>query len=189
MWSRDQGLGGGVQITGVSRMTDAFLDAPGRTEHGKQSYLDARARVCSTGSRPASASRATTGSPRCWPSSASPGPTWPTTRAASAARSPGARPRPARGRRAAPAGRATSRRGRRPAGPAQRDGRTRSTRSPPTWLRPTRRSRPRTLNGSDAGNLLDQRDQLALRLSELTGGKARPTPPVASTSASTASRW
>jgi flagellar hook-associated protein 1 FlgK len=29
-----------------------------------------------------------------------------------------------------------------------------------------------TLDGSDAGNLLDQRDQLALRLSELTGGKA-----------------
>jgi flagellar hook-associated protein 1 len=45
MWSRNQNAGGGVRITGVTRMTDAFLDARVRTEHGKQSYLDTRQAV------------------------------------------------------------------------------------------------------------------------------------------------
>lgn len=42
MWSRNQSSGGGVQITGVARMTDAFIDARVRTEHGKHSYLEVR---------------------------------------------------------------------------------------------------------------------------------------------------
>ena len=45
MWSRDQGTGGGVRITGVSRMSDYLLDLRRRTEHGKQSYLDTRQAV------------------------------------------------------------------------------------------------------------------------------------------------
>ncbi len=45
MWSRDQGTGGGVRITGVSRMSDYLLDLRRRTEHGKQSYLDTRQTV------------------------------------------------------------------------------------------------------------------------------------------------
>src|SRR4051794_18542110 len=45
MWSRNQDAGGGVRITGVSRLTDAFLDARVRSEHGRQSYLDVRAGV------------------------------------------------------------------------------------------------------------------------------------------------
>ena len=45
MWSRDQGTGGGVRITGVTRMADYLLDLRRRTEHGKQSYLDTRQAV------------------------------------------------------------------------------------------------------------------------------------------------
>ena len=45
MWSRDQGTGGGVRITGVTRMADYLLDLRRRTEHGKQSYLDTRQTV------------------------------------------------------------------------------------------------------------------------------------------------
>jgi flagellar hook-associated protein 1 FlgK len=45
MWSRDQNGNGGVKITGIGRMTDAFLDSRVRTEHGKQSYLDVRSGV------------------------------------------------------------------------------------------------------------------------------------------------
>ena len=42
LWSRTQGTNGGVLITGTTRMSDAFLDARSRTEHGRQSYLDVR---------------------------------------------------------------------------------------------------------------------------------------------------
>lgn len=42
MWSRSQSTGGGVAITGMTRMTDSFLDARVRTESGKQAYLDVR---------------------------------------------------------------------------------------------------------------------------------------------------
>ena len=45
MWSRSQNAGGGVRVSGVTRMTDAFLDARVRTEHGKQSYADVRQTV------------------------------------------------------------------------------------------------------------------------------------------------
>src|SRR5688500_4504953 len=42
VWSRNQNAGGGVRISGVTRMTDAFLDARVRAEHGKQAFLDVR---------------------------------------------------------------------------------------------------------------------------------------------------
>lgn len=45
MWSRSDGTDGGVRITGVNRMADPFLDVRVRTEHGKQSYLDVRQAV------------------------------------------------------------------------------------------------------------------------------------------------
>ena len=45
MWSRGQDVGSGVRITGTTRMSDAFLDARARTEHGRQSYLDIRQAV------------------------------------------------------------------------------------------------------------------------------------------------
>jgi flagellar hook-associated protein 1 FlgK len=45
MWSRPQDTGNGVRITGTTRMADVFLDARARTEHGRQSYLDIRQTV------------------------------------------------------------------------------------------------------------------------------------------------
>lgn len=43
MWSRWEGAAGGVETGGIVRMVDPFLDARSRSEHGMQSYLDARA--------------------------------------------------------------------------------------------------------------------------------------------------
>lgn len=45
MWSRNQSSGGGVMITGITRMTDIFLDSRLRTESGKQALLDTRQAV------------------------------------------------------------------------------------------------------------------------------------------------
>ncbi len=41
-WSRGQSTGSGVRISAVTRMTDPFIDARVRTEHGKQFQLDTR---------------------------------------------------------------------------------------------------------------------------------------------------
>jgi len=40
MWSRWEGAAGGVEVGGVERMVDPFLDARARQEHGSQAYLD-----------------------------------------------------------------------------------------------------------------------------------------------------
>ncbi|MDO9495523.1 MAG: flagellar hook-associated protein FlgK, partial [Nocardioides sp.] len=45
MWSRYDGTGGGVATGATERMVDSFLDARARREHGAQSYLDVRAGV------------------------------------------------------------------------------------------------------------------------------------------------
>lgn len=45
LWSRDQNAALGVQVSGLQRMTDPFLDARSRTEHANQSYLDTRVSV------------------------------------------------------------------------------------------------------------------------------------------------
>lgn len=45
LWSRYDGVGGGVDVASVDRMADPFLDARSRTEHGRQSYLDTRQQV------------------------------------------------------------------------------------------------------------------------------------------------
>ncbi len=45
MWSRYEGAGAGVRVAGIARMTDPLLDARARTEHGNQSYLDIRQTV------------------------------------------------------------------------------------------------------------------------------------------------
>lgn len=42
MWSRYDGAGEGVRVSSVDRMVDALLDARARREHGNQSYLDVR---------------------------------------------------------------------------------------------------------------------------------------------------
>ena len=41
-WSRYEGAGNGVQVSGVSRMSDELLNVRSRREHGNQSYLDVR---------------------------------------------------------------------------------------------------------------------------------------------------
>ena len=42
LWSRYDGAGDGVQVTGVDRMTDELLNVRARREHGNQAYLDVR---------------------------------------------------------------------------------------------------------------------------------------------------
>jgi flagellar hook-associated protein 1 FlgK len=45
MWSRYTGAGGGVAVTSIDRMVDPLLDRRVRHEHGRQAYLDARTAV------------------------------------------------------------------------------------------------------------------------------------------------
>lgn len=45
MWSRYDGVGDGVAVAGVERMVDALLDIRARREHGNQAYLDVRQTV------------------------------------------------------------------------------------------------------------------------------------------------
>jgi flagellar hook-associated protein 1 FlgK len=45
MWSRYDGAGEGVAVAGVDRMVDPLLDVRARREHGNQSYLDIRQAV------------------------------------------------------------------------------------------------------------------------------------------------
>lgn len=42
MWSRYDGHGDGVSVSGVNRMTDELLNVRARREHGTQAYLDVR---------------------------------------------------------------------------------------------------------------------------------------------------
>lgn len=45
MWSRYDGAGDGVRVGGLERLVDPLLDARSRREHGNQSYLDVRSAV------------------------------------------------------------------------------------------------------------------------------------------------
>ncbi|RNL61043.1 flagellar hook-associated protein FlgK [Nocardioides marmoriginsengisoli] len=45
MWSRYTGAGDGVRVGSVGRLTDALLDVRARREHGNQAYLDIRQAV------------------------------------------------------------------------------------------------------------------------------------------------
>ena len=45
MWSRYEGAGDGVAVGGVNRMVDPLLDVRARREHGNQGYLDIRQTV------------------------------------------------------------------------------------------------------------------------------------------------
>ncbi len=40
LWSRGQGVGDGVRVANIQRMSDYFLDVRARGEHGRQAYLD-----------------------------------------------------------------------------------------------------------------------------------------------------
>ena len=45
MWSRYDGAGDGVAVAGINRMVDPLLDVRARREHGNQGYLDIRQKV------------------------------------------------------------------------------------------------------------------------------------------------
>jgi flagellar hook-associated protein 1 FlgK len=45
LWFRGEGSGDGVRLGGITRMSDPFLTARARVEHGNQNYLDLRAGV------------------------------------------------------------------------------------------------------------------------------------------------
>lgn len=45
MWSRGQDTGDGVRVAGITRMSDPFLTARARVEHGNQHYLDLQSAV------------------------------------------------------------------------------------------------------------------------------------------------
>ena len=47
MWSRYEGAGDGVRVGDLQRMVDPFLDARARREHGNQAYLETQAAVLS----------------------------------------------------------------------------------------------------------------------------------------------
>jgi flagellar hook-associated protein 1 FlgK len=170
MWSRSQSAGGGVRVDGVTRMTDAFLDARVRTEHGKQSYVDVRQTLLDRletgigepGENGLSAVMAEFRS--AWSDLAN-------NPDSEAARSQVL----ARGAALADAVNIQARNFSVEAGDqrVKLNAMVSEVNTIAADLAATNKSiSVAQLDGSDAGNLLDQRDQLALRLSELTGGKA-----------------
>ena len=170
MWSRYDGAGDGVRVAGVDRLADALLDVRARREHGNQGYLDVRQavleRVESGIGEPGDngVAAAIADFRASWHDLANnPG--------SDAARSQ------VLGRAAtlADAIRIQSRNIESEAG----DLRIRAmadvteVNTVASDLAATNRSiAVASLNGDDAGVLLDKRDQLAMRLSELTGGTA-----------------
>ncbi|RNM13139.1 flagellar hook-associated protein FlgK [Nocardioides pocheonensis] len=174
MWSRYDGGGDGVTAAGIDRMTDALLDVRARREHGNQSYLDVRQSVLERvesgigepGDNGVAAAIADFRS--AWHDLANnPG--------SDAARSQ------VLGRAAtlADALRIQSRNIDAESG----DQRVRAVadvaevNTVASDLAATNRSIAiASLNGDDAGVLLDKRDQLAMRLSELTGSKTTQRP-------------
>ncbi len=170
MWSKDQGTGDGVRVLGIARMTDAFLDARVRTEHGKQSYLDTRQDALSrleTGigepgdngvASVLAEFRSSWGDLANNPNS-------------DAARSQVI----ARGQSLADAIQLQARNFTTEAGDqrVKANAMVVEVNTVASDLASTNKAiQAAMVDGSDTGNLLDQRDTLALRLSELTGGKA-----------------
>lgn len=170
MWSRYAGAGDGVRVAGIDRMADALLDVRARREHGNQAYLDIRQavleRVESGIGEPGDAgvAAAIADFRSAWHDLANnPG--------SDAARSA------VLGRAAtlADAIRIQARNIEAESG----DQRFRilagveEVNTVASDLAATNKSiAVATLNGTDAGVLLDKRDQLAMRLSELTGATA-----------------
>lgn len=170
MWSRSQGSDGGVTITGVSRFDDAFLDVRMRTETGKQSYLDTRQSVLDrldTGiGEPGENGLSTVLAQfrQSWADVAN-------NPDSDAARSQVL----ARGAELADAVKIQARNFTVEAGDqrAKLNAMVTDVNTVASDLAATNKALAiATIDGSDSGNLLDQRDQLALRLSALTGGKA-----------------
>jgi len=170
MWSRYDGAGDGVTVSGVDRMVDALLDVRARREHGNQSYLDVRQAVLE---------RVETGIGE--PGDSGVAAAIADFRSAwhDLANNPGSD-----AARAQVLGRAASladaiRVQARNIDAESGDLRVRAladvaeVNTVAADLAATNKSiATSNLNGTDAGVLLDQRDQLALRLSELTGATA-----------------
>ncbi len=170
MWSRYVGAGDGVRVSSIDRMADALLDVRARREHGSQAYLDIRQavlqRVESGIGEPGDAgvAAAIADFRSAWHDLANnPG--------SDAARSA------VLGRAAtlADAIRIQARNIETESGDqrfrVQADVAEVNTLA--SDLAATNKSiAVATLNGTDAGILLDKRDQLAMRLSELTGATA-----------------
>lgn len=170
MWARNQDPGGGVLVTGSTRMADAFLDARARTEHGRHSYLEVRQSVLDR-------LEAGIGEPgddglaavlaefrQAWSDLAN-------NPSNEAARSQVL----ARGAALADAVQVQARNFEVEAADqrSQLNGMVAESSSIAADLAATNQAiATARLNGSDTSTLLDQRDVLALRLAELTGGKA-----------------
>jgi flagellar hook-associated protein 1 FlgK len=170
MWSRYQGVGDGVRVSGVNRMTDELLNIRGRREHGNQSYLDVRQasleRVENGLGEPGDAGvAAALGEFRAaWHELANS----PTSSSARAQVLAG-------GRSVVEALKAQARNVQAEAGDQRVHllGDVGEVNTLARSLADTNQAIANgTVNGSDVGVLLDTRDQLTLRLSELTGAKA-----------------
>lgn len=170
MWARSQDPGGGVRITGTTRYADAFLDARARTEHGRQSYLEIRqsvldrleAGIGEPGENGLSAVMAEFR--QAWSDLAN-------NPSSEAARSQVL----ARGAALADSVQVQARNFTVEASDqrARLNSMVTEANTIASDLAATNKAiASATLTGDDASNLLDQRDVLALRLSELTGGKA-----------------
>ncbi|RNL78257.1 flagellar hook-associated protein FlgK [Nocardioides marmorisolisilvae] len=170
MWSRYTGAGDGVRVSSIDRMSDALLDVRARREHGNQSYLDIRQSVLE----------------RVESGIGEPGDTGVAAAIADfrsawhdLANNPGSD-----AARSAVLGKAATL-----ANAIQIQARNIATEAGDQRVRinadvaevntvagdlaATNKSiAVANLNGTDAGTLLDKRDQLAMRLSELTGGTA-----------------
>jgi flagellar hook-associated protein 1 FlgK len=169
MWSRSAETNGGVRVTGVTRMADTFLDTRARTEHARQSYLDVRQGVLDRletglgepGDNGLSAVMAEFR--HAWSDLAN-------NPSNEAARSQVL----ARGEALADAVQVQSRNFSVEADDQRMRllGMVSETNTVAGDLAATNQAiAAAKLNGSDASTLLDQRDSLSLRLSELTGGK------------------
>ena len=171
MWSRYDGSGDGVRTKGIERMTDPFLDIRARREHGNQAYLDTQqatldrveAGIGEPG--PNGVSAALADFRKAWHDLANnPGTDAARSQVLAAANTLAT---------------AINNQSRNVSTEeADQRGRLLNTVSEVNTLAADLAATNRSIasaqvSGTDAGTLLDQRDKLALELSELTGGVAR----------------
>ncbi|GAA1436075.1 flagellar hook-associated protein FlgK [Mycobacterium cookii] len=170
MWSRYDGHGDGVRIGSVDRLVDPLLDSRARREHGTRSYLDTRAaalaRVEASLGEPAGdgISSALTGVRKAWHDLAN-NPDSPAVRTQVLATSRTLVEAVAAQRRTVETEKADQRMG------LLAD--VGETNTLAVELAATNEAiTAARLSGNDPSGLLDARDQLALRLAQLTGGTA-----------------
>lgn len=170
MWSRYDGHGDGVRVGSVDRLVDPLLDSRARSEHGTQSYLDTRAtalaRVEASLGEPAGdgISKALADVRSAWHDLGN-SPDSPAVRAAVIATSRTLVDAVAAQRRNVESEEADQR--------MSLLADLGETNTVATNLAAANGAiAAARMSGNDPSTLLDQRDQMALRLAELTGGKA-----------------